>query len=101
MIETRRSDIDELRGALEGARMAHLEAAGEIELANLLPHSLDDLRSAMTGIDAPQARCPIDYAATVIGREAGALGADEEARLLFVLAVRREGHPECFEGIGF
>ena len=34
--------------------MAHLEGAGEIELADLLADRLDDLRPAMSGIDAPQ-----------------------------------------------
>src|SRR5262249_33368325 len=100
MVEAWRSDIDELRGALEGARMAHLEAAGEIELADLLAHGLDDLGPAMTGIHAPQARRPIDHAAAVIGGEAGALGADKKARRLLVLPVCRERHPECFEIVG-
>jgi hypothetical protein len=34
--------------------MAHLKGAGEIELANLLADRFDDLRPAMTGVDAPQ-----------------------------------------------
>src|SRR6516162_3383014 len=101
MVEAWRGDIDELRGALEGAWMAHLEGAGEIELADLLAYGLDDLGPAMAGIYAPQARCSIDHAAAVVGGEMGAFGADKKARRLLVLAVRRERHPECFEGIGF
>src|SRR5262245_156080 len=100
MVEARRGDIDQLRRAFEGAGMAHLERAREIELADLLADSLDDLGTAMTGIDAPQTRRAIDHTAAVVSREAGALGADKEARRLLVLPVRRERHPECFEVIG-
>src|SRR5215831_13816957 len=100
MVEAWRGDIDELRGALEGAWMAHLKGAGEIELADLLAHGLDDLGPAMAGIDAPQARCPIDHAAAVVGGETGAFGADKKARRLLVLASRRKRHPECFEIVG-
>src|SRR5262245_29871019 len=100
MVEAGRSDVDELRRALESAQVPHLEAAGEIELANLPAHSLDDLGAAMTGIDAPQPGRSIDHAAAVVRGESGAFGSHKEARRLFVLAVRRERHPECFEIVG-
>src|SRR4029079_1845666 len=100
VIEARRGDVDKPRRALEGPRMAHLEAAGEIELADLLADSLEDLGTAMTVIDAPQPRRAIDHTAAVVSREAGALRADKEARRLLVLPVRRERHPECFEVVG-
>src|SRR4029078_9079111 len=82
VIEARRGDVDKLRRALEGPRMAHLEAAGEIELADLLADRLDDLGPAMPGIDTPQTRCAIDHTAAVVSGKAGALGVDKEARRL-------------------
>jgi hypothetical protein len=77
--------------------MAHLETAGKIELANLLADCLDDLRPAMTGIDAPQSGCTVEHAASVGCGVMRAFGADDQARRLLILAVRRERHPECFE----
>ena len=100
MVEAGRGDVDELRGAFEGAWMAHLEGAGEIELADLLADRLDDLRPAMAGIDAPQPGGAVEHAASVVGGVVHALGADEQARRLLVLPVRRERHPECFEIVG-
>ena len=97
MVETRRRGIDELRGAFEGSRMTHLEAAGEIELADLLAHGLDDLRPAMTGIDAPQPGRAVEHAVPIRRGVIHAFGAHEQARRLLILAVRREGHPKGFE----
>ena len=94
------ADVDELRGAFEGARVAHLKGAGEIELANLLADRFDDLRPAMAGIDAPQAGRAVEHAAPVIRGVVDALGADQQARRLLVLAICRERHPECFEIVG-
>ena len=100
VVEAWRRDVDELRGAFEGARMAHLEGAGEIELADLLADRLDDLRPAMSGIDAPQTRGAVEHLASIVGGEVHALGADEQARRPLILPVRRERHPECFEVVG-
>src|SRR3990170_3833366 len=97
VVEARWGDIDELRGALEGPRMAQLEGAGEIELANLLANGLDDLRPAMAGIDAPQSGRTVEHAASVVCGVVRAFGADQQARRLLILAIRRERHPECFE----
>ena len=97
VVEARRRDIDELGGAFEGARMTHLEAAGEVELADLLADRLDDLRPAVTGIDAPQPRRSVEHAAPVRGRVVHAFGAHEQARRALILAVRRERHPKGFK----
>ena len=100
MVEAGRRDVDELRGAFERAWMTHLEGAGEVELADLLADRLDDLRPAMAGVDAPQSRGAVEHASPVVGRVVHALGADEQARRLLVLPVRRERHPEGFEIVG-
>src|SRR5262249_55049827 len=92
VVEARRGDVDELRGAFECKWMSHLEIAGEVELANLLAHSLDDLRPAMTGIHAPQSRGSVEDTSTVARGEIHALGADEQPRRFLVLPVRRERH---------
>src|SRR5262245_22156154 len=100
MIEAWRGDVGELRGAFEGARVAHLEGAGKIELANLLADRFDDLRPAMTCVNAPQPRSAVEHSAAIVGGVVDALGANQEAGRLLVFAVRRERHPECFEVVG-
>src|SRR4029079_18398728 len=52
------------------------------------------------GVDAPQPGRAVEHAAAVVGRVMRALGADDQARRLLILAVRRERHPECFEIVG-
>src|SRR6478609_3710124 len=87
LVKAGRRDINQLRGAFERAWMTHLEGPGEIELADLLAHRLDDLRSAMAGVDAPQSRRAVEHAPPVIGRVARALRADDQARSLLIFPV--------------
>src|SRR5690348_4711300 len=65
IVESGRRYVDEARGALERHRMPQLERAGEIELARLAANRLDDLRPAVSGVDAPQARGAIEDACPV------------------------------------
>ena len=92
----------ELFGYAEGAftsakRKGHL---GKIQLADLLAHGLDDFRPAMTGIDAPQSGRAVEHPPSLVRGVVHAFGADDQARRLLILAVRRERHPKCFEIIG-
>ena len=55
MVEAGRRDVDQARGTFEGLRVPHLEYAGKVERTGLLADRLHDLRSAVPGVDAPQA----------------------------------------------
>src|SRR5690606_14322276 len=83
-----------------GLGMAELEGGGVVELAGLLADRLGDLRPAVAGIHAPQARRTVEYLTAVMGGVVHVLSADEKARLLLGLPVRREGHPEGGKMVG-
>ena len=65
MVQARRRDVDQPVGELEDDRMAHLEGRRVVELGRLLLDRLGDLRAAVAGIDAPQARGAVEDLAAV------------------------------------
>ena len=81
-------------GELEGDRVAHLERGREVHLRDLALHRLDDLRPAVAGVYAPQARGAVEHLAALWRPVIHALGTGKEARRLLELPVRRERHPE-------
>ena len=80
--------------------MAHLEGRRVVEFGDLPLDGLDDLRPAMAGIHAPQARRPVENATAVVGVVVHVLSAREKPRRLLELPVRRERHPERGEIVG-
>ena len=91
---------DQARRQLEAFRVAHLESRRVVQLAHLRGNRLDDLLSAVAGVDAPQASGAVHHLAAIVGAIIHALGADQHARGLLELPVCRERHPEGFEVIG-
>jgi hypothetical protein len=93
-------DVDEAVGQLKSLRVAHLEGRCVVQLAGLLGNRLGDLRAAMAGVDAPQARRAIEDLAAIGGGVMHVLRADEHPRVLLELAVCGERHPESTQIIG-
>jgi len=91
-----RRDIDQRAGRFEDFRVAHLEAGRIIHFSGLAGDGFDDLRMAVTGIDAPQACGAVENLTAVVARVVHALGGDQQARFGFELAVGRKRHPEVF-----
>ncbi len=60
--------------------MAHLESGGEIEGGGGFLNRLDDLRTVMPGIAAPQAGGAIENGPAVMALVMHAVGRDEQAR---------------------
>src|SRR5690606_24883728 len=53
LVEAGRRRLDQPGGELEGDRMAHVEARGIVERAELRGNRLGDLLATMAGVDAP------------------------------------------------
>src|SRR6185437_5093822 len=75
----------------------------EVEGRELARNRLGDLTAAVTGVDAPESRDPVQNL-PALGREVmHAACSGEHAGLCLELAIRREGHPErveCVAGEG-
>ena len=89
-----RHHLRDARGGFKGQRVRHLESWREIHLGHLAAHGLDDLGTAMAGIDAPQPRRAVEHLTVVDGRVIHALGALEQSGCGLELLVGSEGHPE-------
>ncbi len=98
MVEPDRRDVDQPVGELEDDRDG---PSGRPARSRARPacwlDRLGDLRPAMAGIDAPQARRSVEHLAAVGRRVVHVLGGHEHARRLLELPVRGERHPECAE----
>jgi hypothetical protein len=92
--EPLRRDAREPIGELESDRMAHLEGGREVHLLDLPLDCLDDLRPAVAGVHAPQARGAVEHLASLGCPVVHALRALEQPRRLLELPVRGERHPE-------
>ena len=92
-IEAARRDLRQSLGEGEGDRMAHLEGRRIIHGGKLRRDRIGDLRAAVPGIDAPQARRAIKYASAVVTGIIHALRRSEQARRLLELAIGGERHP--------
>lgn len=87
----------ELRGEVEGDRMAHLERRGIVEGGKLPLDRLGDLPAAVTGVAAPEPGRPVQHPVSIDVGVVHSLRRGQEARRGLELPVRRERHPEIFE----
>jgi hypothetical protein len=100
VVEAGRRNRDEPRRQLEHFRVPHLEGGGVVQLHELLADRVRDLRPGVAGIDTPEAGCAVEQALAFRVPVVHALCADQHARRLLELPVRRERHPERFEIVG-
>ncbi len=77
--------------------MTHLKGGSVLHGAELLRDRFSDFAPSVPGIDAPQARDPVEHFASVGSPVVHALGACEQARIRLELPIRREGHPKGVE----
>jgi hypothetical protein len=87
---------DALREA-EGERVAEREGGGEVELARLLADRLDDARSRMARVHAPQGRQAIEHLTPVGSSEVHVLCGHHQLRSCLEAAVVGERHPVMLE----
>jgi hypothetical protein len=99
-VQARRGDLGDAAGEGEGRRVAHVEAGGEVHLAGLAADRLDDLRTVMAGVDAPQARGGVQHLAAVGRGVVHALGAAQHPGIGLEPPVGRERHPEGVQVVG-
>ena len=78
----------------EGERMPELKCRREIELRRGLRDRLGDLRAAMAGVAAPQARRAVEDLSPVAAPVMHSACRDELARLRLERAIGGKGHPE-------
>src|SRR6185312_9882874 len=98
VIEAGGRDLTDALGKLERTRMSHLKRRCVIERLELMRDRVANLRPAVAGIDAPQARYRIQYLSPIGGVVVHPGCPREDTRLGLELAVRGERHPEGFEG---
>ena len=85
--------VRNLRGELKDLRMPHLEGSGVVELGHLFLDRLNDARTAVARIDAPEPGDRVQHLAPVRGPEMNSLRRGEQARCRLELAIRGERHP--------
>ena len=83
----------ELVRETEHAAMTHVETHGEVELAHLLAHRLDDARMTVTGVAAPEPGDRVEDLPPVTGGVVHPGSGFEQQRVLLEITVGRERHP--------
>jgi hypothetical protein len=91
---------DEARRELEDPGVPHLEGRRIVEFAHLPLDGLDDLRTGVAGVAAPQARGAVEHLPPVGGGVIHAVRRNHQPRRRLELPVRRERHPISFEIVG-
>ena len=97
MIQIAGEHVAQTAGQFEGLVMAELEGRCEVQFLYLFLHRFHDLRFGMPGIDAPQARRPVQDIAVIMAFVIHAFRRHEDARILLETAIGRERHPEGAE----
>ena len=92
-IEIAGRQLGDTRTELEGFRVATQERRDEIQLLELLVHSLRNFLAPVARRAAEHARRGIDQLLAAIVPVVHALGANDEHRRRFEFAIRRERHP--------
>nr|WP_240658880.1 hypothetical protein [Paraburkholderia kururiensis] len=93
-VEGLRHEIRNSGRCFERKLVPHLERRRVVHGSELSGDGLDDFRTTVTCVDAPQASRCIQHATVIVRYVVHALRGPEHARRALELPVRRERHPE-------